>query len=117
MNITARQIIEGILSLLLVGGMVVWFIVRTVRRAEDPAKMIGKWVITLPVGTLCLVAVPLFGPAGTFVIVFCAITLSILWTPHLAVTFIKPLTSAFDGGDLAPEPRPLYSIAQARQKQ
>jgi tetratricopeptide (TPR) repeat protein len=39
--------------------------------------------------------------------------LSLMWAPSIATVLAKPLTNLFDGGDLPPEPRPLYSIARA----
>ena len=105
--------------IILVVGLVfiVWFIVRSVRKAEDPARVLFKWIITLPVVGLMGISIPMLGPFGPFLIVFCAIILSILWTPHIAAAIFKPLTSLYDGGNVPPEPRPAYSVAQARQKQ
>ena len=110
------RIVETLLGLVVGLSLVVWFMVWTVRRAEEPVQMIIKWVITLPVAALCLLSVSLFGPFGPFVIVGCAVVLSILWTPHLGAVLVKPLTSALDGGNQPPEPRPLYSMARASQK-
>jgi tetratricopeptide (TPR) repeat protein len=111
------QFIRGLLILLVPLVLLGWFIVRTVRRAEDPVQIIVKWVITLPLALLCVNSVRLFGPAGPFFIVFCAIILSILWTPHLGGMFAGSITSMFDGGNVPPDRRPFYSIAQSRQKQ
>jgi tetratricopeptide (TPR) repeat protein len=44
------------------------------------------------------------------------IIMSILWAPHIGSFLIKPLTAMFDGGDIAPDPQPLYSIAISRRK-
>lgn len=95
------------------GGIVYW----TLRRAQDPGRMAVKWVVTLPVLALILVSVLWLGPVGPFVIVFCAIILSLLWTPHLGAAVVSPLTNLFDGGTTPPDPQPFYSIARARQKQ
>ena len=112
----AYQIITGILTILMIVGALVWFMVRTLRNAEDPAKMTFKWAVTWPMVILAFVAIPIFSFFGPFVIVFCAVVLSAIWTPHLGATFAKPITSLFDGGDLPPEDRPMYSVAQAKQK-
>jgi tetratricopeptide (TPR) repeat protein len=117
MKPTVGQIITAVLTLLIAFGMVGGFIFYTVRNAEDPPKMIIKWVITIPVSILCLAAIPVFGLMGPFIIVFCGVVLSILWTPHIGAFLIRPLTSAFDGGNFPPELRPAYSVAQSRQKQ
>src|SRR5205085_9326716 len=44
------------------------------------------------------------------------IVLAIFWAPNLSEWFASPLTTLYDGGDTAPEPRPLYSIATAYRK-
>ena len=109
--------IRGLIILALALAFVVWLIVRSLRKAEDPARVLVKWIITVPIVGLMAAAVPLFGPIGPFVIVFCAVVFSILWTPHIATAIFKPLTSMYDGGNIPPVPRPAYSVAQARQKQ
>lgn len=109
--------IRGLIILALALAFVVWLIVRSLRKAEDPARVLVKWIITVPIVGLMAAAVPLFGPIGPFVIVFCAVVFSILWTPHIAAAIFKPLTSMYDGGNIPPVPRPAYSVAQARQKQ
>jgi tetratricopeptide (TPR) repeat protein len=109
--------IRGLIILALALVFIIWFIVRTIRKANDPARVLFKWIITLPVLVLMGAAVPMLGPFGPFLIVLCAVILSIIWTPHIAAAIFKPLTSMYDGGDIPPEPRPMYSVAQARQKQ
>lgn len=109
--------IRGLIILTLALAFLIWFIVRSVRKAEEPGRVLVKWIITIPLVGLMAAAVPLFGPFGPFVIVGCAVVFSIVWTPHIAAAIFKPLTSMYDGGNLPPEPRPAYSVAQARQKQ
>ncbi|HXP59847.1 MAG TPA: hypothetical protein VN829_05100, partial [Dongiaceae bacterium] len=46
------SIIGEILPLLVLGGLVGCFIFWTVKKAEDPARMIVKWVVTVPVVAL-----------------------------------------------------------------
>jgi tetratricopeptide (TPR) repeat protein len=43
--------------------------------------------------------------------------LSLVWTSQISALVISPLTSLFDGGNERLEPKPLYSIAEARRKQ
>src|SRR5215471_3652908 len=116
MNFT-WEFFRGIFVIIVFAGLALWLIIHTIRNAEDPGVMTVKWIISLPLITLILLSVRLFGAPGVFVIVMCAIVLSILWTPHLGGLFVKPLTSAFDGGNIPPEPRPAYSAAISKQKQ
>src|SRR5882724_9205044 len=110
------EFFRGIFVVIVFAGLALWLIIHTIRNADDSGSMVVKWVISLPLIALILLSVRLFGAPGVFVIVLCAIVLSILWTPHLGGLFIKPLTSAFDGGDIPPEPRPAYSAAISKQK-
>ncbi len=114
---TAWDIARGLIALVVGIGLVGWFIVWTVRKAEDPARRIFHWVLTFPLLALIALAVPIFGVVGPFVIVFCAVVLSIIWTPSLATWVFRPVFSLFDGGSEPPIPRPAYSVALARQKQ
>jgi tetratricopeptide (TPR) repeat protein len=111
------EIVRG--ALILIASIVglTWLVVRTVKNAEDPARMIFKWVITIPFIVLCVFYSKALGVYGPVLIAFAGVILSMLWTPHLGAALVKPLTSLFDGGDVEIEPRPMYSIAQSRQKQ
>lgn len=98
-----------------------WLMVRSLKRAYDPARLIFKWAISAAV----LVAVFAFtwkvrdstlavlAPVAALV---AGVIFSILWAPHLGALFAKPLTSLYDGGDQEPEPQPFYSIALAKRK-
>ena len=44
------------------------------------------------------------------------IVLSIMWTPHISEWISRPLSSLYDGGTEPPEPKPYYSIAQAKRQ-
>jgi tetratricopeptide (TPR) repeat protein len=113
----------GLLVMLAGLGALAWFIARTIRRAEDPARMTFKWALTFVV--LGGAGYAIFGALGhsvagafgaPFLCVVVGIAMSLIWAPHLGAAFARPLTSLFDGGDQAPVPEPLYSIALARRK-
>jgi len=117
MSLQIGQFVRG-LGVLVVGVIVAgWFVVWTIRRAQDPQQILFKWIVSIPLIAGCIFGVPVLGPFGVFVIIVCAVGLSAIWTPHIGTALAKPITSIFDGGSLAPEPRPLYSVAQTRQKQ
>src|SRR2546427_842128 len=106
-----------LLTIAVLVALALWLMVHTIRNAEYPGRMAVKWAFTLPLATLIVLSLKLLGPLAPFLIVICAIVLSFLWTPHLGALFAKPLTSIFDGGDIPPEPRPLYSVAISKRKQ
>lgn len=119
------ELIRGAAIAVAFGGLVLWFIVWTVKHAEDPALMIVKWVVTiLVVGVMVKVAGPMVaqgGYSGAFggipLTAVCGLALAITWRRNLAELVANPIASLYDGGSVPPEPRPAYSVAQARQKQ
>jgi tetratricopeptide (TPR) repeat protein len=115
MSQTIKMTVEIALSV--VGlACLVWLTVRALKRAEDPVKILFKWGFTIPFVLFCIWLARLMGPFGPFLIVFMGIVLSIMWTPHISEWFSRPLTSMYDGGTEPPEPKPYYSIAQARRQ-
>ena len=98
--------------------------VHTVRKAEDPARIVFKWVITLAMVSLIYwQAFPMAEQGGmmaftgvSYTLIY-SLVLAITWRHNLGGLIAKPFASLYDGGDLEVEPRPMYSIAQTRQKQ
>jgi hypothetical protein len=114
MSHTALLVLNGSLSLLGL-AFLVWLSVRTLRRSGDPVKLALKWVVTLPFVAFCLFYSAHIGPFGPFLIVFMAVVLSFMWTPHISETLFSPLTNIFDGGNEPPEKKPYYSIALTKR--
>ena len=118
----ALSIAIGLLMLLLVIGATIWFLIRTLKRTEDPASLIFKWILSLIFTGLLLwfaagVGFDNLGALGIpFACVLYGVAMSVLWAPHLGAILAKPFTSMFDGGDTPPDPQPLYSIAISRRK-
>ncbi len=113
----------GLLMLLGLVGFVFWAIYRSIKRSEDPAKLLFKWVLTFLIVGASLTAV--FNGVGNseggafivpFVCVLIGIILSIVWAPSIGAWVSSPITSLFDGGDQEPVSQPLYSIAIAKRK-
>jgi tetratricopeptide (TPR) repeat protein len=111
------KMLPGLIALAVAAALLIAFVLFTIRRAEEPRLVRKKWIFTVPLIGLIFLSVPLLGPFGPFLIVFCAIVLSYMWTPHLGGLISSPLTGIFDGGNLPPEPKPAYSTAIAKQKQ
>ena len=117
-------LVNLIVSACLIVGLVGWFVLRSIRKAEDPARIAFKWVITLVIlGFFALGVVKEVGFSfgGAFIVPFVCvligIIITVLWAPHIGASLAKPITSLFDGGDLELEPQALYSQAIARRKQ
>ena len=109
-----------LIALVLVVG---YAAVRSIMKSDDPARTLFKWVLSLlTAGFLGWYAWPMAGQGGMVTFVAIAYTiigglvLFLTWHKEIGGFITKPLTSLFDGGNLEPEPRPFYSIAQAKQK-
>jgi tetratricopeptide (TPR) repeat protein len=112
-------------------GFVGWLFWRALKRSDDPEKILFKSLFStaLVIGEVFFIrhltnglheggVVGNFAPAFliTTSVAMAGIVLSIVWTPQISEFLFKPLTSLYDGGDEPPEPKPFYSIAQAKRK-
>ncbi|MBC8096058.1 MAG: hypothetical protein H7Y43_09615 [Akkermansiaceae bacterium] len=117
-------IVRGILVLLLFLAIAAWIGFSLLKRSEDPARLLFKWIITLPVlGVLVFVVAPLVakgGYGGAFVGVplaaVCGLGLAILWRDNLSSAIANIFGNLYDGGNTPPELRPVYSPALAKRK-
>lgn len=95
----------------------------TVRNSEKPLRTVLKWVLTLLVSIFMGWYVwPMTGVGGqtTFsaigLTLACGFVLYITWRMEIGEWIASPFASLYDGGNTQPDLRPLYSMAQARQK-
>jgi hypothetical protein len=115
-----RGIAIIVLAVLVLGGL----IVLTVKKSEDPAAMIFRWLITIVVmGFVFWKGLPLAGKGGmdamiglTYVMCGCIVMLFV-WRRSIASLVADPFGSLYDGGSTPPDPHPAYSVAMSRQKQ
>jgi tetratricopeptide (TPR) repeat protein len=110
------KITVNVASLIFVVGFFTWLAVRTLRRTEDPAKLIFKWAVTIPSVIFGLWMARGSGIFGPILIAVMGIVLSIMWAPHISEWISRPLSSLYDGGTEPPEPKPYYSVAQAKRQ-
>src|SRR5437764_2163504 len=118
-----------ILGLVVCAGLVGWVSYRWLKKSDDPARLISKWVITgvMVVITWWIAASKIAASAGgldyatAFVVVIscaiCGIVLGITWGSNIGGFFGRQLGSLYDGGDVEVVPQPFYSIAEAKRKQ
>jgi tetratricopeptide (TPR) repeat protein len=114
------HILRGTLVLLLALLMGGWFVWTTIRKSEDPLRMVVKWIVT------ALVLWFMFAKIGPSLLVnplvalpflaLCGVILAITWRHSIASLLADAVASLFDGGTAPPEARPYYSTAQAHQK-
>ena len=117
------EIVRGIVLLVIALSAIGWFMFRCLKRTDDPARLIFKWILTVPVVVGLLFVVGPFATssaAGAFIGVplaaACGIVLTIIWRHNIAELISKPFTALYDGGSEEPIPTPFYSIAQSKQK-
>ncbi len=106
------------------GFVVGWLIYQSLRKADDVPKTAFKWLFTVILVALMAWKIPpmmdkggMVAADGLFYTLFAGLALAITWRHNIASMVAKPFGSLYDGGDVPPEPRPAYSIAQSRQKQ
>ena len=118
-----KIVLDSFLSLLGL-GFLIWLFWRALKRSDEPAKLVFKWLLTAGIGWLeFTVAMPAFARGG-FDAIFVglgltgalAMAFNIMWRHSIIEIFTKPLTNMFDGGSEPPEPKPYYSIAITKQK-
>lgn len=109
----------GVLALGYIG-----LVAYTLRRSEDPARLLFKWLLTAAVIVLVIWRVFPMADAGGMVTftalsecMLAGLLMAVTWRHDIGALIARPFTSLYDGGDVQPEPRPFYSIARARQKQ
>src|SRR3954466_13451606 len=109
MTLSPRTI-RNVVALVVFGGIGVWVVVTSIRKAEDPARMASKWAFTLiAFGFMLWVNNPLDSIVISLVFLF-------VWRGPIVALLAKPFGALYDGGEAAPIPHPTYSIAQSRQK-
>ncbi len=122
--IQTKQMIRGIAILLVSGGIVLALVIWNIVHAEDPARRLFKWILTVP-GLFLLfgVAGPIVAKggytgafAGVPLAAISGLYLAIIWRYDIAAFFASPVASLYDGGTEPPERRALYSKAIGLRK-
>lgn len=113
-----QWIFDGLVLLfVMIGGGFLFF--KTVRRSEDPALLIFKWVFTIVVVALIIIYVGPMMERGGYEAAFGGIpgtlvgglALAITWRRNIAALVANPIGNLYDGGTAEYEARPVYSYA------
>ncbi|MBI3880933.1 MAG: hypothetical protein HY301_12855 [Verrucomicrobia bacterium] len=111
------QFFRGLLLLLLFVGCAGWVMWHWLKKTQDdPVVLILKWVVSVALVGVALAAIFTMGPAGPGVGAGCGVTLAWLWRHNVGGFFAGFITSGMDGGDIPPEPKPHYSLAEGMRK-
>jgi tetratricopeptide (TPR) repeat protein len=110
------DIVLGLVGTVVSIGLVGTGMFFTLKKSDDPARMFFKFAFTIPFVILCIWVAIKMGPVGPFLIVFMAVVLSFMWTPHIGELIASPIANLFDGGKQEMEAKPYYSIAMSKRK-
>ena len=115
--------VHKIVVAIALAGAFGWLMVHTIRRSEEPGRMIFKWALTVILCALIYFqAFPLAGEggeaafSGVSLAIFYSFILAVTWRRNIGGLIAKPFGSLYDGGNIEIEPSPAYSTAQARIK-
>jgi tetratricopeptide (TPR) repeat protein len=119
--IPLHRYLEGALAIAVFLALAGWGVVRVLKRSEDPALLIFKWLLTaLVCGWMCWEIKPFSGPDPdwTHVVVALAgaLILAAIWRQNIASFVSKPFESLFTGGNVEIEPQAYYSVAESKRK-
>lgn len=120
----AAHILRAVLFLIVLVAFIVWMVIRSLKKTEDPAQLVFKWILTgvamLYMIFFVLPMVAQGGYSGAFGGVPAAavggLFLALIWRHNIAMMIAKPFGSLYDGGDQQVEAKPFYSAAQAHRK-
>lgn len=109
----------AVLSAVAFAGLIGWVVWRWSRRSEDPpAVLIFKLVLTVVIGGAGIwCGINIFPIIGIPVAAVCGIVVGLIWGRNIGAAIASPLSSLYDGGHEAVEPKPFYAIARAHWKQ
>ncbi|MBP9901129.1 MAG: hypothetical protein V9H26_24195 [Verrucomicrobiota bacterium] len=123
-NRSALDILLSLGALALFVGLAGWAMWWWLKKSEDPARLVFKWILTgLVLGVMFLKVIPIVaggGFGGAFVGIpftaVCGLALAIIWRHDIAGLVAKPFGALYDGGDAQIDPQAYYSIAEAKRK-
>jgi len=104
----------GILLICLTCGG--WILRRWLQNSVDAAPvLVVKWLISVFFLGVVLLLFPLLGPFGPFLVLPYAVVMSLMWTPNIGNKIGGWFSGGMDGGNVPPEKKALYSIAQSHR--
>jgi tetratricopeptide (TPR) repeat protein len=110
---TTYKIVEGTIGLVVILGIIGWGLFRMLKRSYDPAQVLFKLAITVPLVIACFIGAIELSFLGPLVMIILGVAMTVMWTPHIGEWLCKPLTGLYDGSDEPPVPKPYYSVARS----
>lgn len=118
------EAIRAVVSLALLILVILGFVCYTIKKSEDPGYMLLRWVLTVPVVYVLFWKAGAMVAGGGYTAAFggipltavCGVVLAIIWRHQISGLVAAPFANLYTGGNVPPEPKPAYSIAQSLQK-
>lgn len=115
---------KAIVKILAALGLVGWILWRTLKRSEDAPRLVVRWTVTTVVGFFLLTdTMPSMAQGGISAVfavlsaTLLGLVLAVVWTPAITGYIGEKFGNLYDGGDIPPDPKPVYSIAEALRNQ
>src|SRR5579862_8865796 len=116
--------VVDLLLLAIILLFVIWAFIQILKKSEDPAQLLFKWILTaVVIGAAIKIIVPImrepsFAAAFVGIPATCVVglILAITWRKNLAGMIATPFSNLYDGGTEPPVPKPSYSTAIAQRK-
>ncbi|HWN96516.1 MAG TPA: hypothetical protein VNT99_15915 [Methylomirabilota bacterium] len=102
-------------------GIILALLWRGLRRSDEPARLIFKWVLTLViVGWVIYEARRAQGAGRLGVLLYVALPSAVVmifvWGRTIGEAVARPFANLFSGGSEEPDPQPLYSISESLRR-
>lgn len=119
-TVSVYRVIRGTILLVVSVSFVAWLFIRSLKRSEEPRKLILKWLLTAGVFYIMVWKIGPFmmrNPwIGVPLVALCGVAFAAIWRYSIAAIISKPFAALYDGGTEEIEARPYYSIAEAHRK-
>ena len=119
-TVSVYHVIRGTILLIVAVTFIAWLFVRSLKRSEEPRKLIFKWLLTAGVFYIMVWKLGPFMMRNPFIgvplVALCGLAFAAIWRYNIANIISKPFGALYDGGTAEIEARPYYSIAEAHRK-
>jgi TolA-binding protein len=118
-----RYLSDGLVLIVLL-GLVGWALVRILKKSDDPARLLFKWVLTAVILPVMFLLIGPMMKEGGYSAAFGGIPaaavggllLAMIWRHDIANLVANPIGNLYDGGSAPLEAKPFYSQAIAHRK-
>ncbi len=114
----SEYLLNSVGALVLLGGIIYWL-----KESDDRGWLIVKFIVTGLTGWFVYKqVVPAFAKGGfdaingLLLMLICGLVFAVTWRNNLIGMIANPLAGLYDGGNVEPDKKPFYSIANTKRK-